>query len=51
MAEVYEVVDKEKTLELLIDTGEIEVPNLMSWNEWQVWRSTDGPHRRPRVRT
>ena len=35
------------TLQGGIEEGLIEVPPLMSWNEWQSWRSQEGPQRRP----
>ena len=32
----------------MIDAGEIEPPDLMTFNQWQTWRS--GPGRRPNKR-
>ena len=42
-----EVSGSYDTLAHMIDAGEIERPRLMTYNQWQTWRSRDG--RRPTV--
>ena len=38
------------TLAILLQDGTVDPPELKTWNEWQAWRSEEGPHRRPRSR-
>ena len=44
-----QVSGSDKTLLEAIRDEEVPSPDLMSWNDWQVWRSTTG--RMPRVAT
>ena len=43
-----EVSGTDELLSHLIDSGEIEQPELMTFNQWQTWRA--GPGRRPNKR-
>ena len=43
-----EVSGTDELLSHMIDAGEIEQPDLMTFNQWQTWRS--GPGRRPNKR-
>ena len=45
--EVHEVVGEEKKLLNLIANGTVVITEAMSWNDWQKWRTSEGPHRRP----
>ena len=47
--EVCEVADSSDSLITLIDNGEVPIPAMMSFNDWQKWRRDVG--RRPTVRT
>ena len=45
--DVFEVVGEETKMSVLIEKGTVVVPEVMAWNEWQRYRKTEGPHRRP----
>ena len=46
--EVREVAGSGENLVVLIDRGEVPIPALMTFNDWQKWRR--GVGRRPTIR-
>ena len=39
---MQQVTGTDKTLKECLDDGTIQPPGLISWNDWQVWRSGNG---------